>query len=54
MTQKSIDEQIEVLRAAGERACASPESAANFLKSAGIPYMPKKTKTVSIPSKLKK
>ncbi len=40
MTQKSIDEQIAALKAAGAKALVSKEAALAFLRSAGIPDTP--------------
>lgn len=36
MTSKRISDQIDTIRAAAEKASASPESALAFLRSAGI------------------
>lgn len=36
MTQKSIDEQVEVLRITAEKFSVSREAASGFLKKAGI------------------
>jgi hypothetical protein len=36
MTQKSIEEQVEIVKTTTERVSASPEAAFEFLRSAGI------------------
>lgn len=36
MTRRSIEEQVQVLKKATEKASASPEAASAFLRSAGI------------------
>lgn len=36
MTRRSIEEQVEILRSATEKAGVSPEAASAFLRSAGI------------------
>lgn len=46
MTSKHIADQIETIRIAAEKACASKEAALNFLMNAGI--IPKEEQVTSL------